>query len=85
MFLYAIIGFIIGFGGAFLMLRRFDSYNVFTRPSSNWTAVVDPTAANDNTQGYGAGSHWLNTALNKEWTCYTAGTGAAVWHYVTLT
>ena len=46
---------------------------------STFTQIVDPVATNDNTQDYGVGSSWFNTATGIEWHCISAGTGAAVW------
>ncbi len=49
------------------------------RGINNFTATTDPGVGNDNTQGYGPGSEWFNTTTNREWTCLSAATGAAVW------
>ena len=49
--------------------------------NSNITATTDPGPSNDNTQGYSAGSIWFNVTLNREWTCISAATGAAVWSF----
>lgn len=46
---------------------------------SNYTATVDPTASNDNTQDYGPGSHWVNMVNGRVWICQSAATGAAAW------
>ena len=46
---------------------------------SNYTATVDPTVSNDNTQDYGAGSHWVNSTNGRVWICQSAATGAAAW------
>ena len=53
--------------------------SVDDRGINNFTATTDPGSGNDNTQGYGPGSEWINTTLSREWTCISAGTGAAVW------
>jgi hypothetical protein len=45
----------------------------------NFTAVVDPTAGDDNTAGYSVGSQWINTANDKAYTCVDSSTAAAVW------
>jgi hypothetical protein len=45
----------------------------------NLTATTDPGAASDNTQGYAAGSIWINTAAFRVWICQSAATSAAVW------
>lgn len=44
-------------------------------------ATTDPGVSNDNTQGYGPGSIWINTTLNRSWECVSAATGAAVWAF----
>lgn len=46
---------------------------------SNYSATIDPTSANDNTQDYGVGSHWVNTTNGRVWICQSAVTGAAAW------
>lgn len=43
------------------------------------TAASDPTASNDSTQGYAAGSRWINTTTSLIWVCLSASVGAAVW------
>jgi hypothetical protein len=48
-------------------------------PPSNLTAIVDPTAANDNSQGYVAGSRWLNVVTGIAFVCRDATNGAAKW------
>jgi hypothetical protein len=47
----------------------------------NLTATSDPGAGNDNTQGYGPLSIWLNTTNSRWWICASAATGAAVWYF----
>ncbi|QCB41036.1 hypothetical protein E5673_01340 [Sphingomonas sp. PAMC26645] len=47
-------------------------------PRSN-IATVDPTAAADLTQGYVAGSRWLNTVTAEMFFCRSPAVGAAVW------
>lgn len=49
----------------------------------NFSGVVDPTASNDNTEGYSIGSTWLNISGSREFTCFDASTGAAVWKEIT--
>jgi hypothetical protein len=41
--------------------------------------TTDPTASNDNTQGYAIGSLWINTTALRIWECVSAATGAAAW------
>jgi hypothetical protein len=53
---------------------------VFDRGIDNLNATTDPGVGSDNTLGYGPGSSWMNTTLQREWTCMTAGTGTAVWY-----
>jgi len=46
---------------------------------SNFTATVDPTVLNDSSEGYSAGSWWINVAAETVWSCIDASLGAAVW------
>lgn len=46
---------------------------------SNLTAVVAPTASDDNTLGYSVGSIWVNTATDNVYFATDVTTGAAVW------
>ena len=46
---------------------------------NNTTAVTDPGAGNDNTQGYFAGSLWVNTSNGRVWIAQSVATGAAAW------
>ena len=39
----------------------------------------NPGSSNDNTEGYSAGSRWVNTTTGIEWLCTSSATGAAVW------
>ena len=50
---------------------------------NNLTATTDPGASNDNTQGYGVGSVWINTTSTalRWWECISAATGAAQWSF----
>lgn len=50
---------------------------------NNYTATTNPTANDDNTQGYSIGSHWINTATNNAYIASDVSTGAAVWAYLT--
>ena len=46
---------------------------------NNFTAVVDPTDFNDQTQGFSVGSRWFNTAAGRAWVCLSAVTNLATW------
>lgn len=46
---------------------------------NNFAALVDPTVSNDISQGYTAGSTWINTADGRAFLCYSSAAGAAVW------
>lgn len=46
---------------------------------NNLSATTDPTTANDRTQGYEAGSQWLNVTGGRAWICMSNAAGAAVW------
>lgn len=50
---------------------------------NNLTAVTDPGASNDITQGYAIGSVWFNNAAGSKrvWTCYNNAAGAAKWTF----
>lgn len=50
---------------------------------NNLIATTDPGASNDNTEGYGVTSHWLNTTAGRYFICRDASTGAAVWDRIT--
>ena len=45
----------------------------------NLSATSDPSASNDNTQGYTVGSLWVNTATRRLWTCISAATRGGAW------
>jgi hypothetical protein len=45
----------------------------------NFSGVVDPTSANDSSEGYSIGSTWLNTISLREFKCFDASAGIAVW------
>lgn len=47
---------------------------------SNLTATTNPTVSSDNTQGYSAGSTWINTLTNTLFICANASAGAAIWY-----
>lgn len=42
-------------------------------------AIVDPAVTNDISQGYEAGSMWVNVTGQRVWRCVSAAVGAAVW------
>lgn len=48
---------------------------------ANLSATTDPGPSNDSTQGYQAGSVWVNTAAGalRWWECRSAAAGAAAW------
>lgn len=50
-----------------------------TSSKTNPTAILDPTASNDSTQGYSKLSTWINTVNNSAWMCLDASVGASVW------
>jgi hypothetical protein len=53
---------------------------------NNFTAASDPAVGNDNTQDYGPGSLWINTAASpgRAWVCVNAATSAAVWLQISI-
>ena len=50
--------------------------------TKTYSASTDPGAANDNTQGYAAGSIGVNTGTGRAFICRDASTGAAVWNLI---
>jgi len=46
----------------------------------NFAATSNPIVTNDETEGYGVGSLWMNTNTKRIYVCVDASTGAAVWH-----
>ena len=49
----------------------------------NTTAVVAPTAANDSSQGYSAGSYWIDTTASEIYQAISVSSGLAVWKAIT--
>lgn len=47
--------------------------------TNNYAATTAPAVGNDNTQGYAAGSYWLNTTTGIFYHAVSVATGAAVW------
>ncbi len=47
--------------------------------ADNLAASAAPLPGNDNTEGYGPGSHWLWPSAERLWICMSAGTNIAVW------
>lgn len=45
----------------------------------NNIATTNPSASNDNTQGYSIGSTWINTVTGVAYRCFDATTNAAIW------
>lgn len=52
---------------------------------NNYTATVDPTATDDNTENYSIGSEWLNTTTQEAFICTSNSSTAAVWKSITAT
>lgn len=51
-----------------------------TETLDNITAVIDPTALNDSTQGYSVGSAWVNISSGQSFVCVDEAVGAAIWN-----
>lgn len=62
-----------------------QSFLNYIFPQNKLDATVDPTADNDDGEGYAAGSTWLNTSTNEAFRLIDATTGAAVWAKTSLT
>lgn len=48
-------------------------------PKSRMSASTDPDVDSDASEGYEAGSRWLNTTSGEEFVCFDPANGAAVW------
>jgi len=60
------------------------SYNKqFEDVKHNLVATSDPGVGDDDADGYGVNSHWLNTTSGELFYCTDASTGAAVWASLT--
>jgi hypothetical protein len=53
-----------------------------TEVPGNLTATRDPAPSDDLSGGYGVGSFWINTALNRIWMCMDNTSAAAIWKRV---
>ena len=51
----------------------------FVAPLDNFTAIVPPSISNDETQGYGFGSQWIDIATHVAYICINPTTGNANW------
>ena len=49
---------------------------------SVYSASADPSTSDDSTEGFAAGSLWMNTSSLQVWQCTNPATGAAVWTQV---
>lgn len=56
--------------------------DAFSFPRDNFTAVVDPSATDDITKGYAAGSRWINATSDALFTCADGASGNALWAFV---
>lgn len=56
-----------------------SSWQTLATGPSNLAATVSPTVSNDSSQGYSAGSVWVDTAHQTTFLCVNASVGAAVW------
>jgi len=59
--------------------HRIDT-NVTTSSLNNYTAVINPTAADNASNGYSSGSVWINTITSSAFICLAATATAATWH-----
>lgn len=48
----------------------------------NLTATTAPTFSDDDTQGYAAGSRWINTTTDRIYACVDATAAAAIWSWI---
>jgi len=61
------------------LLWRRDAANSAWTIERNYGATRDPGGDDDAAHGYVAGSHWINVAAGRLWSCADASTGAARW------
>lgn len=57
--------------------------NTAARRKNNESASVAPTVNEDSGDGYAIGSRWLDTTAGREYVCFDASVGAAVWNETT--
>lgn len=67
------------FGVTASTLRTTLSISAQAIAKSNLSAAVAPGINDDNTQGYGTGSIWVDTTGGDAYIAITVGTGAASW------
>lgn len=58
---------------------RVQSLEQNQTPLGNYTAIVDPLATDDTTEGYSAGSEWINQANGRIFRAISVAEGVAVW------
>lgn len=63
-------------------LQRIE-LNRRTAPKHNFTATTDPTATDDESEGYTVQSWWFNDSTDELFLCTDATTNAAVWQNLT--
>jgi len=56
-----------------------DGSGDLTSIKSNFNGAAPPTISNDSTQGYVKWSRWLDLVNKREYVCFDASAGAAVW------
>lgn len=56
-----------------------------TAVKNNFVATIDPTTTNDDSEGYGVGSTWINKTSGNAFRCVDATTNLAVWVDTTVT
>ncbi len=49
---------------------------------NNYSATTNPTVTDDTSDGYTAGSRWLNTVTKEFWVCVNPAVGAADWQNI---
>ena len=54
-------------------------FQLASAAASTYNQTIAPTSANDQTEGYSAGSNWYDTTTSQLYICVSAATSAAVW------
>lgn len=73
------VGLTVTNGGAGAFSINITGIDPIATKKSNLAAMADPAVGNDSSQGYAAGSFWLNTGTPSFWVAASVAIGAAVW------
>ena len=63
-------------------MGEFHSIADFTSRAQDKITTTDPSVTDDASLGYIQTSRWYNTTTQRQWVCYSATVGAAVWREI---